>query len=419
MDLSRVTLLALVGTAIAGCESLQDGSASEETTTSTSEPDRIGENENPALLIPGASSRLDDNIAPEDVGETFGTDDAHIPYPDTYWPFSSGGIDQRWASGPSALEKYMSVADPDHARDAKRWERENHGRGVPHVKSWFGHCEGWVAAALSTAPIEHAVHARSDGAGGLESCRAADADCTRFEIGDVNALAAEVYVDGEARLIGARCDVKPKDIERDADGRIVRGANGCHGLNPGALLVVLGQKMKRLQEPLAIDAQTDSTTDQIWNQPAYRYTVHRYDTLTTEEAANLVAYGTRTGDRTAYDWNEAAKGFVFVDIGIHWVKERGPNTRVVSGASSTKETRFAAVIELDSTSTRGGARIIGGEYLDDRSARADRLDVPPFVWTAEGIGPESLPSSADGTHHNPYVRPSLVSELVRLGTEPQ
>lgn len=379
-------------------------------TAATQEPDRIGAYEDPGRLLPGASSRLSDDIGRDDVGATFGTDDGHIPYPDTYWPFVLGGIDQPWSPEATPLEKYMRVADPAHFREAKRWEHDHHGKGAPHLESWNGHCDGWTAAAMTTSPIRHPVDARPDGRGGVEPCDPGGPDCTRFEIGDVNALAAEVYLDADVRFIGARCDKKPADIRRNTYGRIVRDGSGCHGLNPGALLVVLAQQMKRRHRPLAIDAQTDFQTDQVWNQPAYRYTVHRFEALTTSEAANLVATGRRDGRRTKYEWDPRAAGFVFVDIGIRWVREHGPNFDVVSGASSTGETRFVAVIELDAPPSDPAARIIGGEYLNDESVGADRLTVPPFVWTAERVEPE-----APARVRNPYVNPGVVERLIRLG----
>jgi hypothetical protein len=401
----------LAATSIAACS----GNASEGVETST-EPDQIGNNENPALLIPGASSRLADNISAADVGSTFGTDDAHIPYPDTYWPFTNDGIDARWSSGSSPLEKYTSVLDPTNTSAAKQWEHTNHGSGVADVQSWFGHCPGWTGAAMATPPIQHPVWAARGADGGFAACSPGASGCTEFEIGDINALAAEVYVDAPARFIGARCDTKPADIQRDADGRIVRDGKGCKGLNAGALLVVLGQQMKRLHLALAIDAQNDFNTDQIWNQPAYRYTVHRYQQLTQVEAANLVAHGTRTGDRTSYTWNAAAQGFVLVDITISWVSEYGPNASVVSGAWSTRTTRFVAVVELDAPPSSASARIVGGEYLNDSSAGADRLTVPPFVWIVGGPSSDDLPLGATGNDHNPYVKPSYVAELIQLGT---
>jgi hypothetical protein len=239
----------------------------------------------------------------------------------------------------------------------------------------------------------------------------------RFEIGDINALEAEVYVDADAAFAGARCDTGPNQIVRDEFGRIVRDGTGCKGINAGALMVLLGNRLKRDRAALAIDAQNDFNTNQIWNQPAYRYTVNQYVALSMSEAANLVAYGTSWGDLDWYPWNVQAWGFVGVDISIEWVSELGPNVDLVSGTQSTRVTRFVAVLELDTDPSDASAVIIGGEYLDDPTIGADRLTVPPFVWIARGAGPEDLEEDAEGWHHNPFVKPSVVQKIVALASK--
>ena len=60
--------------------------------------------------------------------------------------------------------------------------------------------------ATTNAPILHPVFAASDGAGGLVACREGSQGCVRFEIGDINALMAEVYLDAPASLIGSKCN---------------------------------------------------------------------------------------------------------------------------------------------------------------------------------------------------------------------
>src|SRR6185312_7644266 len=154
-------------------------------------------------------------------------------------------------------------------------------KDLPGVEGWFGHCPGWTGSAMLNAPLQHAISVKSDGNGGVTACNDGDTGCTKFEIADVNALMAEDYVDADSKFIGNRCDTKPSDIKRDANGRIVRNGGGCQGLNPGSLLVVLGYQMKNQHKAMAIDAQSDFNTDQIWNQPAYRYKVYRYETLNT------------------------------------------------------------------------------------------------------------------------------------------
>ncbi|GAC1352511.1 MAG: hypothetical protein NVS3B20_10900 [Polyangiales bacterium] len=416
MALHFRTLFIFSALAAVGCSSAPNESESSPS-GATSSADSISALDDPGNLLRNGSRRLADLITEKDVGQTFGVDDRHVPYPDTYWPYYGGGIDHQWnAPELSPLEKFMTVADPSHLAAAKSWEDSNHGKSLPGAADWFGHCPGWTGAAISNPPLLHSVSVKSNGLGGFAACALGQPGCVKFDIGDINALEAESYIDAKAVMIGALCNTSPSHIKRDADGRVSRDVNGagCKGLNPGALMMVLGNRLKRDHLAVAIDAQQPFTTDQIWNQPAYRYKVYRYETLLESEAANLVAHDTKTGARQHYQWNPAAKGFVFVNIGIKWVREQGPNKVPVSGLDSTEEMRFSAVIELDSAPTLPGAHVIGGEYINDPEAGADRLRVPPFVWIALDSGPDNLPTTVTGNSHNPHVQPSLVKKLVAL-----
>src|SRR5438067_482607 len=76
-------------------------------------PEAIPPEDDPSILIPGADTRLADNIDASEVGKTFGVPDDAVPYPDTYWPFVDEGIDAQWNGvDPSPLEKYMGVTYP-------------------------------------------------------------------------------------------------------------------------------------------------------------------------------------------------------------------------------------------------------------------------------------------------------------------
>jgi hypothetical protein len=386
--------------------------------------------EDPAKILPADFvSTLQAVISPEDVHQSFGLDDSRIPYPDTFWPFkfvdqdsnqvlAKNGVDDRWldADQPSPLEKYMALLDDAHVADAKKWEADNHGENVAGVQSWFGHCPGWTAAAMVNAPLQHGVSVKKDSSGQLVKCAEGDDSCTTFEIGDLNGLEAEVFVDSNSTFLGSRCDTKPRNIPRDTNGRILKP--GCRGMNPGSVIVILANRMKNVKKvdgfvpkAIAIDAQNQFNTDQIWNQPAYRYEVNDARALTEAEA--IAATSTKTGAAlpTKYPFNPAAKGWFRVDIGIKWVQENGPNREMVSGKLSTQTMRFAAVLELDGDPAAPATRIIGGEFVDDPTSGANRLTVPPFMWTADGPGPETT------TNHNPFVKSSAVQQLVQLALE--
>jgi Transglutaminase elicitor len=410
-----VSLLLSAGLATAGCDA--PPSPRPDAVGQAGDDLAIGTFERPETLVASASRRLADAIGAGDVGQEFGVSSERVPYADTYWPFLYGGTDFQWYPGArdprSPLEKYMAATDPYATEMAKMWELFNHGPFVPDVQTWNGHCPGWAAAATTNAPILHAVSARSDGRGGVVACHGGDRGCVRFEIGDINALMAEVYLDGPSSIIGANCHTPPDFIMRDRFGRIL--APGCDGLNPGSLLVTLATLLKQHRVPFVLDLQKPNRTTEVWNQPVYRYHVYDYRPLTTSAAANLVAHGSTDGRAAGYPWNPQARGFAFVDIGIDFVGEHGPNLNVFPGTRSSYELRVAAVIELDADAGSPSATIVGGEYLDLPSSHATRLDVAPYVWVARGPGPENLPFSVGGNHHNPFVRPSVVAQLIALG----
>ena len=415
----------LPGCALALLTALAPGCAGQVDTTAqdaTSGAEKIAPSDDPRKLLGlpdslgSLSFQLSDLVGAADVDSTFGVDDAHIPYPDTYWPMVSGGIDAAWSGADAPLTKYLTLAAPASLDEGKAWERAHHGADVPGVQDWWGHCPGWTGAALKNAPLKHGIDVTAH-AGTVAACTAGEAGCMRFEIGDINALEAEVYVDAQQRFIGNRCDTAAADIKRDEYGRIIRTGGGCQGLNAGALLVVLGNVMRGRHSGFAIDAQNDANTDQIWNQPAYRYTVHRYEPMSASEAANLVAHGSKDGPASSYIWNKSAKGFVMIDLGILWVAENGPNVEPVSGLDSTHEMRMVVVIELDRDPASAGAKVTGGEYVDDATVGATRLTTPPFVWMPGDAGPENLSKSVTGKNHNPYVKPSIVKQLVALAQQ--
>lgn len=400
----------LIATAATGCAS----ASSDGTTGDVVGEDTIQPFEDPERLLGTVSRKLTDNITEADIGKTFGTPDELVPYPDTYWPMTEDGINARWnGTEASPLEKFVSMADPSNLAAAQAWNSKNSGKEYPGVQDWFGICHGWTAAAISEAPIKHAVYAKISG-GNAVACQPSEVGqggCTKFDIGDMNALMATIYADGGSKFIGARCDTSPNAMKRDADGRVERTGNGagCKGLNPGSLMIVLAHRMKRDQKALAIDAQTDFNTDQIWNQPAYRYTVNDYKKIDGATAARLVS---TTNAAASYKWNTSSNGFAFVDLTVHWVSEHGPNTTFFSGLSSTHTTRMTAVIELDRPATDPEARIIGGELTEDASASTSRLENHPFVWLSNGPG-----NDTGNSGHNPFVKTSIVRQLMALGRD--
>jgi hypothetical protein len=394
--------------------------------------------EDPSLILGApASMRLADLVTAADVSDApsgspvdFGVAEEDTPYPDYEWHFYREGIDWRWHDGEaSPLEKYMQMADPANVASAKAWNHTHRGTGVPNLARWAGLCNGWAGAATAQRPILHAVDARVQG-GRAVSCEPGDADCTHFEIGDIDGLLAEIYSDTPFRFIGGRCDTQV--IAFDAYGRVDRVKNrlggndftGCQGLNPASLLAVLAQYVRAQGKSVVINYQTASLTGAIWNRPVWGYRVHAFEPIDTTRAVALVGGDTRPDPAAGYVWNAQAKGFARIDLGLLYVKdseEEGPATEFVSGRDRTREMRLVAVLELDRPADDPRATVLGGEYVvDDAVPGSARLTVPPYLWVAQGTPLENTwtyPAWVE-VPHDPYLRASVILGLAELGRAP-
>src|SRR4051812_19754534 len=63
---------------------------------------------------------------------------AKMPWAGTWWPYSEDGTVQ-------ADRLYDTITGRGGAAD---WELSNHGSSLPGLQGWWGHCNGWAAAAV-------------------------------------------------------------------------------------------------------------------------------------------------------------------------------------------------------------------------------------------------------------------------------
>src|SRR4051812_25694677 len=59
------------------------------------------------------------------------------PWVGPWWPYSAGGIQDAANLYEKASGKTGAVS----------WESSNHGPETPELQDWWGHCNGWAAAA--------------------------------------------------------------------------------------------------------------------------------------------------------------------------------------------------------------------------------------------------------------------------------
>lgn len=349
----------------------------------TGKADAFNSRTNPIELIKLVNAmptlKADELVPQSDVGKEVAVSTENKPFSSDYWPMIKNGILARWM-GPSVLspaEKYGTLyLDATQQKTMYDWIQKNHGKDVPGVASWFGICQGWTASAImEKAPLKPITVRKvvRDGKVYLQRCTTSTTNCVSFSPGDLTGLLAEAYASADARFIGYRCDTSTVNFKYDASGRLVQP--NCRS-NAGTLFLTATNFIKKSGRAFAINAVNN---DEVWNQPAYAYTVSKYATVTAEQAAKLVDM-----TKTKYEWNPAAVGFRQVTMKLTWAVETQPTTMTAPPTLSASKT-YDFIVELDAA----GA-VIGGEWIG-----SSKTDHPPFFWAPVAPGSEIPNFKAD------------------------
>jgi hypothetical protein len=165
---------------------------------------------------------------------------ARAPWVGYWWPYTSNGIASgRYAGGYSPAGKYDAARGG--GTQAQLWEVLNHGARVRGVQGWWGHCNGWcAAAALFPEPVERQK-----------------VNGVSFDIADQKALLSEAAMEVTADFFGNRVDWSTDWTTPKYDDVI-----------PAQYFLVLTHYMGKLGQTVLIDRYTG---DQVWNQPLAGY----------------------------------------------------------------------------------------------------------------------------------------------------
>lgn len=355
--------------------------------------DAFNSHTNPIALIKlvnrSPTLKADELVPMADLGKEISVPMELRPFSGAYWPMAQNGILNRWQGPgiPSPAEKYGALYLTEAQQQTMyRWIEDNHGKNVPDVRSWFGICQGWTASAIMEKAPQKTIIVRKYVRAGktyLQRCNTSMTGCQTFTPGDLTGLLAEAYADSDARFIGDRCDTAVVNFKYDDAGRITQPH--CRS-NAGTLFLTATNFIKKAGRAFAINAVNN---DEVWNQPAYAYTITRYQTKTAEEAAVLVS-----GDptKTDYEWNPRATGFRFVVMSLTWAVESPPTVDMPPPVVSRTHV-YSFILELDATGS-----VIGGEWLE-----GSKVNHPPFFWAPLGPGTEV-----------PHFSPSHVKALLSV-----
>lgn len=336
------------------------------------------------------------------VGEV---DDNRLPYSDYWFPEKWGGTNGPFKDGEDgkpmatyALTLYDQAFFKGESTAAK-WEAEFHNQTEP---SWFGHCNGFSAAASRHA---------NPGGPGFKSVKRpvgceAQGNCVEFDPRAIRALMAEVYMNAIARFVGGhRCEVEKEKLGTEPENRgEPTTKTECEDPDPGVFHLAMVNWLGKQKQVMVADVNADV---EVWNYPVYRYT-YNYESeggkFSRDEIMQVVG-STRYDE---YVYNPNAKSFVVVNMDLYYAKalERTIAEGENEMAMDPKRRRLRYILELDDNDN-----IIGGEWLgwtetktvdgQERQVRVpgSKITHPDFVW----IPFETFTPSGNRTGGNPHI----------------
>ena len=190
-----------------------------------------------------------------------------------------------------------------------------------------------------------------------------------FEVGDIKALAQNVFDQTSAVMLGGRCNAQ--DIKHDVHGS---ANDDCADVNPGALHVVMTNFLGLSNLALVEDRTANY---QVWNQPVVGYEITK-QALVTPTAANKCVGATGS----TWTYNTKAKKLYDVAMTVSYVVEGSPSTAPIGYKDNVSTDDYHYILEVGST-----GKVIGGRFCtDSENAHVD------FLWSPTGSFNPSNPN---------------------------
>lgn len=305
-----------------------------------------------------------------------------LPYSDGWWPEKFGGTN---ATG--ILDRYDAAFNTGPNK-AAAWEKENHNADV----SWYGHCNGFSAAAARHQNPQKSVY-RPVG------CSSGGTQCIEFQPHQIRTLLAEVYMNAKSRFLGGnRCGVPKDQLSNNPQDRIdPTKMDACDDMDPGSFHVALVNFIGIQKQTLVFDM---ARHEEVWNFPVYKYSYYIEENgrrLNRQEAIQATG---RAG-ATDYVFNPAAVKFVKVKLTLSYAKALGTAVSGQPAPTQEQQIKYRYLLELDANEN-----IVGGEWLSDSEANS-RSDHPDFIW----IPFEPFDPPGNRKFGNPYVSPQEVIKM--------
>jgi hypothetical protein len=312
-----------------------------------------------------------------------------LPYSGFQYPENRGGTNIRWNNAPSALEKYDAVFNKGQPL-AVAWEKEKHTDTTnSRETAWYGHCNGWSAAAIRHAePRLRVKRLRPDGS------------ALYFEPQDIKALLAEIYMNTDYFPIGgvkcqASAPIRPSERVNPEE------MGACQDINPATLHLALGNWVGKLGHAIIMDR---SSNNEVWNHPIHAYSFKMNEITRDQAIQRIWGYDTSAPRPTEYTFNKRAVRFYYVETAITYTDGLMDAEALGNVAPKHVDATFPQplryILEVDANE-----QIIGGEWSFE-----SQIDHPDFLWASfEPIQPNGTRSMG-----NLYVKNA---EVMRLWAE--
>ncbi len=288
------------------------------------------------------------------------------------------------------LEAALPEIDIDTATE---FEHISHGRGVPGVEGWWGHCNAWAGAAL----MEDEPKVRGE--------VSIDGKTVEFTPGEAKALITEAWMEHRSSFHGSRHN----EPENDKDE--VTFAD----ITPAGFVVYFGTQLGKLKKGFVLDRFTGS---EVWNQTARSYVWELEPLYENDEAESVELKQTDYDFRGNGKIRELGARDVYpvqVEATVHWMTDGLPHEaetvdnilaqewptshsalRALWG-NQVEMRHITATIYLDKPLSDPAAKIVGdGVWNHEGMGQANHLH-PDFVWQPLS----QTPSQRD--YENPHI----------------
>lgn len=187
------------------------------------------------------------------------------PWAGSFFPYSQDGTAVKLGrtgmadgAGRAPLEVYDRLARQSGARSSEAWERENHtcrhltGETKKSCEGWWGHCNGWAAAAIKEAEPRVDIRVGNE----------------LLTVAEQKALYTELWLSSGSLFAGESDKSKKVGEWVHAHGANAADYRRFWDVTPRSFFLIFTNYVGLMKTGVVIDRHTG---DEVWNQPIVGY----------------------------------------------------------------------------------------------------------------------------------------------------